>query len=266
MIRSLRTQHYTCRQCLKFILHFLATLSENTVVWVRRLTILGESMHPVRQTNRELQIPSTGITLLEGPGYFGKDVRIVVQQWTALLLSQGHAVHWIDGGHRFDPSSFFPLMRSLNCHIEEGLRRLYIGRGFTLHQLHALIARVRHEVTLTKASIIVIDGMLAMFLDEQIKRFESRSILRHCLASLQDLSQSCPVVVLDGKTTSPLHQQLKHTMRPYLSQRLKGQWENQKRRGLRFWNKDEQYVIDTKPMMNQHQQRLNELTSIGRDG
>ena len=111
-------------------------------------------MHPAKPTNRNLQIPSSGITLLEGPGSFGKEVRAVVQSWSVLLLSQGHAVHWIDGGHRFDPSKFFPAMRSLNCSIEESLRRLYIGRGFTLHQLHALIVRVRHELALTKGPLI----------------------------------------------------------------------------------------------------------------
>ena len=97
-------------------------------------------MHPAKPTNRNLQIPSSGITLLEGPGLW-KRGSCCGSELVVLLLSQGHAVHWIDGGHRFDPSKFFPAMRSLNCSIEESLRRLYIGRGFTLHQLHALIVR-----------------------------------------------------------------------------------------------------------------------------
>ena len=48
--------------------------------------------------------------------------------------------------------------------------------------------------------MIVIDGMLAMFLDEQIKRFEARSILRHCMASLEEVGRNCPIVLLDGNT------------------------------------------------------------------
>lgn len=184
----------------------------------------------------------------------------MVQHWTAVLLSQGHAVHWIDGGHRFDPSGFFPAMRSLNCHIEDGLRRLYIGRGFTLHQLHALISRVQHEAALTHASMIVIDGMLTMFLDEQIKRFESRSILRHCMDSLQKLGHRCPIVLLDGKTKSSLHQQLKHTMRPYLNQRLKGQWDGQRRTVLRFTNAENQILIE-RPKITTEQHQLTDFTS-----
>lgn len=217
-------------------------------------------MHPISQSSEKLQIPSSGITLLEGPGFFGKDIRVVVQNWTALFLSQGHVVHWIDGGHRFDPCGFFPAMRSLNCSIEESLRRLYIGRGFTLHQLHALIERVQHEVALTKASIIVVDGMMAMFLDEQIKSFESRSIMRHCLACLENVSQHCTVVVLDGRTTSPLHKQLKHTMRPYLKQKLEGRWVDRKQRRLHISGNQEHYLLDVQPV--DYQTTLHALNGI----
>ena len=220
-------------------------------------------MHPVERRRSELRIPSTGITLLEGPGYFGKDGRLLAQHWTSILLSKGHAVHWIDGGHRFDPSKFFPAMRSLNCPIEDGLRRLYIGRGFTLHQLHALIQRVRHEVALTQASMIVVDGMLAMFLDEQIKRFEARSILRHCMTSLEEVGRNCPIVLLDGKTMSPLHQQLKHTMRPYLRHRLQGTWGDREKTTLRLTSSTGVYQVTLKqPSHPIGQQQLNQFTSI----
>ena len=220
-------------------------------------------MHPVERQRSELRIPSTGITLLEGPGYFGKDGRLLAQHWTSILLSRGHAVHWIDGGHRFDPSKFFPAMRSLNCPIEDGLRRLYIGRGFTLHQLHALIQRVHHEVALTQASMIVVDGMLAMFLDEQIKRFEARSILRHCMASLEEVGRNYPIVLLDGKATSPLHQQLKHTMRPYVRHRLKGTWGDREKTTLRLASSTGVYQVSMKqPRHPIAQRQLNHFTSI----
>ena len=220
-------------------------------------------MHPVERQRSELRIPSTGITLLEGPGYFGTDGRLLAQHWTSILLSKGHAVHWIDGGHRFDPTGFFPSMRSLDCPIEDGLRRLYIGRGFTLHQLHALIRRVRHEVALTQASMIVVDGMLAMFLDEQIKRFEARSILRHCMASLEEVGRNCPIVLLDGKTTSPLHQQLKHTIRPYVCHRLKGTWGDREKTTLRLTSPTGVYDVTMKqPSHALAQQQLNHFTSI----
>lgn len=219
-------------------------------------------MLPIRQNIRELRLPSNGITLLEGPGYFGKDVRVIAQHWTTAFLSEGHAIHWLDGSNRFDPTRFFSSLQSRNCNIEDGLRRLYIGRGFTLHQLHALIMRVRHEVVLTNASMIVIDGIMAMFLDEQIKRFEARSILRHCLALLQDVATRCPVIVLDGQATSNIHRQLKQTMRPYLDHQVRATWEDKKHRKLKFSGIDGHVTLD----MNSKQsdegiQRLQAFTS-----
>ena len=65
-------------------------------------------MLPLRQNIRELRLPSNGITLLEGPGYFGKDVRVIAQHWATAFLSEGHAIHWLDGSNRFDPTRFFP--------------------------------------------------------------------------------------------------------------------------------------------------------------
>jgi len=219
-------------------------------------------MLPLRQNIRELRLPSNGITLLEGPGYFGKDVRVIAQHWATAFLSEGHAIHWLDGSNRFDPTRFFSSLQSRNCNIEEGLRRLYIGRGFTLHQLHALIMRVRHEVVLTNASMIVIDGIMAMFLDEQIKRFEARSILRHCLALLQDVATRCPVIVLDGQATSNIHHQLKQTMRPYLNHQVRATWEDKKHRKLKFSSIDGHVTLDmnSKPT-DEGIQRLQAFTS-----
>ena len=219
-------------------------------------------MLPLRQNVRELQLPSNGITLLEGPGYFGKDVRVVAQHWTTTFLSEGHAIHWIDGSNRFDPTRFFSSLQSRNCNIEDGMRRLYIGRGFTLHQLHALIMRVRHEVVLTKASMVVIDGIMAMFLDEQIKRFEARSILRHCLALLQDVATQCPVIVLDGQATSNIHRQLKQTMRPYINHQLRATWEDKKDRKLKFSSINGHVILDMKSKQTDEGiQRLQAFTS-----
>ena len=161
----------------------------------------------------KLLILKRGITWIEGPGYFGKEIRYIAQEVTAVLLSENKAVHWIDGAHRFNPSTFFEPLRTRDCGLEECLRRLYIGRGFTLHQLHALILRVHQETMLTGASLVVVDGLLAMFLDEQIRRYEGRAILRNCLQTLQKLSKHCAVIVVDGHATSILHQRFKSVLK-----------------------------------------------------
>ena len=146
---------------------------------------------------------------------------------------------------------------------EEGLRRLYIGRGFTLHQLHALILRVHQETLLTKASLVVVDGLLAMFLDEQIRRYEGRAILRHCLHSLQKLSKHCAVIIMDGHVKNRLHQQLKHTVKIHADRHLHGYWQTTRKRVLLLRNTNKSgTTLRVLPLMrNQSQLRLGSFTS-----
>ena len=204
-----------------------------------------------------------GITWIEGPGYFGKEIGFLAQETTVALLSENQTVHWIDGAHRFDPSTFFEPLRYRNCGLEEGLRRLYIGRGFTLHQLHALILRVHQETLLTKASLVVVDGLLAMFLDEQIRRYEGRAILRHCLHSLQKLSKHCAVIIMDGHVKNRLHQQLKHTVKIHADRHLHGYWQTARKRILLLRNTNKSgTTLRVLPLMrNQSQLRLGSFTS-----
>ena len=211
-------------------------------------------------------IMKKGITWLEGPGYFGKEMSFLARETAAALLSRSNTVHWIDGAHRFDPSTFFEPLRNRNRGLEEGLRRLYIGRGFTLHQLHALILRAHQETMLTKASLVVVDGLLAMFLDDQIRRYEGRTILRHCLHSLQKLSKHCTVIILDGYAKSRLHQQLKHTVKLHADRHLQGSWQTARKNILILRSTtDSQTLLRLLPKTkDESQSRLEGFTSTGR--
>jgi hypothetical protein len=226
----------------------------------------GIEARKVTQILPEHLILSKGITWIEGPGYFGKEMRFLAQETTAVLLSENKTVHWIDGAHRFNPSTFFEPLRKRNCSLEEGLRRLYIGRGFTLHQLHALILRVHQETVLTKASLVVVDGLLAMFLDEQIRRYEGRAILRHCLHSLEKLSEQCPVILIDGHASSRLHQQLKCTVKAHSSRHLLGYWKTSRKEILILRNTlDSETLLQLLPkQIDESQSRLEAFTSTGR--
>ena len=213
-------------------------------------------------------INNRGITWIEGPGYFGKEIRFLAQESTAFLLSENKAVHWIDGAHRFNPSTFFEPLRNRDCGLEEGLRRLYIGRGFTLHQLHALILRVHQETMLTGASLVVVDGLLAMFLDEQIRRYEGRAILRNCLQSLQKLSEHCAVIVIDGHATSILHQRLKSVLELHADKHLCGYWQTKRKKILILQNTaDSATILHLLPKQkDEAQSRLESFTSTDQVG
>ena len=213
----------------------------------------------------EQLILTRGITWIEGPGYFGKEMRFIAQEATAVLLSENKTVHWIDGVHRFNPSTFFEPLKNRNCGLEEGLRRLYIARGFTLHQLHALILRVHQETMLTKASLVVVDGLLAMFLDDQIRRYEGRSILRNCLHSLENLSKHCAVIIIDGHSSGMLHKQLKGAVGKHAQRHLHGSWQTPRKKILMIKNgpQSEMFLRLLPKTKDEFQSKLKQFTSTG---
>ena len=87
--------------------------------------------------------------------------------------------------------------------------------------------------------------------------------LTPCMASLEEVGRNCPIVLLDGKATSPLHQQLKHTMRPYVRHRLKGTWNDREKTTLRLTSSTGVYQMTMKqPSHPIAQQQLNHFTSI----
>ena len=82
------------------------------------------------------------------------------------------------------------------------------------------------------------------------------------MASLEEVGRNCPIVLLDGRTTSPLHQQLKHTMRPYVRHRLQGTWGDREKTTLRLTGSTGVYQVTTKQSSHPiAQQQLSHFTS-----
>ena len=74
-----------------------------------------------------------------------------------------------------------------------------------------MIQRLSHELHITKAEFVVIDGPISMHLDEQINDYEARTLWRRGLETLLKIAQNhqIPVVMITNKNPiSKRHQQL----------------------------------------------------------
>ena len=94
---------------------------------------------------------------------------------------------------------------------EQLLHQVFVSRGFTVHQLASMIQRLSHELHITKAEFVVIDGPISMHLDEQINDYEARTLWRRGLETLLKIAQNhqIPVVMITNKNPiSKRHQQL----------------------------------------------------------
>jgi len=155
--------------------------------------------YPLGSKRRVMELilpPGGGLVRLFGPGYHGKAALSLVEEIVARSLCEGIPIHWVDGASRIDPSRMLKTISKCGGEGRDCLIRLYVSRGFTLHQLAAQVQRLSGEIKLTGSKLIVIDGLLAMHGDDQINAAESRSILRRSLHKLQELATLGVTVLL----------------------------------------------------------------------
>ena len=158
-------------------------------------------------------------------------MRVIAEQWVARALSRGSAVHWIDGACRIDPPRFIPVLQQLNASLETCLSSLFLSRGFTLHQLARQIERLPSEVAITRAPLIVIDGVLCMHHDKEISRMESRSLFRRHIALLAKMVQHQHVALILITEQNPRddhHGRLLSSIKHHSQNYLEGSWKGRR--------------------------------------
>ena len=131
-----------------------------------------------------------------------------VNEWLLLSIAANElrdrrTVYWIDGGTRFDPGQFVPLIRAGRIETEECMQRMYVCRGFTAHQLSEQIHSVCNDLEMKNirqendTRLLVISDMPMMYGDGQIRIEEGCSMLRRALLLLQRIAmeQSCLILL-----------------------------------------------------------------------
>ena len=148
---------------------------------------------------------------LRGHGHAGRSMRRYAEAWTVAALMQGECVHWIDGASRMNPARILNRIPVRDSSAREHLRRLYVGRGFTVHQLTTLVERLGREVSITAAPLVVIDAPIAMHLDRQVSDHEARCLMRQLIGELRSIAQrnnTAVLVITRHEAESKRHQQL----------------------------------------------------------
>lgn len=169
---------------------------------------------------------------LTGPGHSGRSMRVIAEHWVAWVLMQGEAVHWIDGACRIDPSRLIPLLESFNTDVEACLARLYLSRGFTLHQLDGQLSRLSDELNITRSPMLVVDGLLTMHQDDAIRRLESRSLLRRHLNLLERIVKThntAVMVITEANSTCPHQEGSIRSISRRAQNHLRGTWRGGRR-------------------------------------
>ena len=108
----------------------------------------------------------------------------------AARLSLSGELRVLDAGNRFNVYPVARTIRRYTAELSAALVRIQLARAFTCYQAAAMLA----ELPTDARPLLVLD-LLATFYDESVSLPESQRLLQACLAHLQRLSRSAPVVV-----------------------------------------------------------------------
>lgn len=149
---------------------------------------------------------------LQGSGRVGSSMRKYAEIWAASALLRGECVHWVDGASRIDPARILAAFPPTESAPQEHLRRLFIGRGFTVHQLTTLVERLAREVSITASPLVIIDGPIGMHLDQQVGDHEARCLMRRMVVNLQHLAKTHHVAVIIITSNQPKSKRHQHLL------------------------------------------------------
>lgn len=70
-----------------------------------------------------------------------QEVEVSAMEIVATFLVRGEKVFWVDGGNSFNPYMLTEAAKRLSINPHTLLRRLFVARAFTVHQLVSMIVR-----------------------------------------------------------------------------------------------------------------------------
>ena len=179
---------------------------------------------PINTLNLARISPKRGeVYHLRSLGQAGRSMRKYAESWVVAALQTGQSVHWIDGASRINPARFLNRFPPDESNVHGHLHRLFIGRGFTVHQLATLIERLAREVSITGSPLVVIDAPISMHLDAQIGDHEARCLMRRLMEEVQSIAtkqQTAIILITDKEPKSKRHQQLLRMVEQKSTQQL----------------------------------------------
>ena len=96
---------------------------------------------------------------------------------------------YLCGDNRFDPYVIARFARSQQKSPEEALGRILVARAFTAYQLDELIHRLDPSKTMVAYGVVIVSGVCAAFLDEDVADSDAARLFYRSLWRLRDLAQ-----------------------------------------------------------------------------
>jgi hypothetical protein len=109
----------------------------------------------------------------------------------------GSPVVWIDGGNAFDIYKITEFSKNFRLDAERVLKRIYISRAFTCHQMSALLLeKLWVTVDGLKSKLVMISDLPYLFLESDIPRTEVTEAFAPVVEALQNSPKRKEALIL----------------------------------------------------------------------
>jgi hypothetical protein len=109
---------------------------------------------------------------------------------SAFAAARGFEVRVADGANAFDPYIVSRFARKEGLPAEDLLKRIWVARAFTCHQLATLVReRLETRAPREKSLLAVLLGPATLFADEDVPGEEAALLFRKMLASVRNMSR-----------------------------------------------------------------------------
>jgi hypothetical protein len=113
------------------------------------------------------------------------------------LLRCKSPVVFIDGGNSFSPYLIAELVRRRNFDPREALKRIYVSRAFTSHQLFALATeRLKPLVEKLESKLVIVSDIASLFFHRDVHDSEAKAIFLRLCMKLSEIAERKQVMVL----------------------------------------------------------------------
>ncbi|MBI4714566.1 MAG: hypothetical protein HY760_01230 [Nitrospirae bacterium] len=135
------------------------------------------------------------------------EIRTLALELAASVLVTEGRVFWVDGGNAFDPYRLTEAAKRLGIDPHPLLRRLFVARAFTAHQLGAMVTRrLVPALENDPQALAVLSDPLTLCCDPDVSPSDAERVVRQVAAAIRSLRQSgyrVLVVSPDGPESQP---------------------------------------------------------------
>ena len=104
---------------------------------------------------------------------------------------------FVDGGNMFSPYSVAEIARGHGLDSKTALKKVYVSRAFTAHQLSSLVLeKLCFVLRKTRARLLIVSDISSLFLDRDVPKTEARELFMKTCSKLSEIASEKQAVAV----------------------------------------------------------------------